>query len=147
MINSKKILGLDLGEKTLGVAISDSSHLIARPYELFRFKNHAYEDAIEYIVELSKNEDFMTIVVGLPKHMHNEEGEKAKIARSFAEKLEEKGFKTVLVDERYSTKIATKSLIEGNFSRKKRKNMVDKMAAQVILQNYLDKKRKEDLNV
>ena len=136
-----KTLGLDLGEKTLGIAISDSLGMIANGVETYQFKTAHYKHALEYIVELLKKETISTIVLGLPKNMDNTEGEKAIISRRFAKKLEHAtGAKIILWDERLTTQQADRILIKGGVRRENRKNHIDKIAATIILQSYLDNK-------
>ena len=142
-MKNSKILGLDLGEKTMGIAISDLSQLISIPLEVFRFENHKYDKAIAYLLNLCEEKEIKKVVLGLPKHMNGDLGLKAQISEKFKEELNKNNIEVILIDERYTSKIATNTLIEGGFSRKKRKTLIDKMAAQIILQSYLDKRRKE----
>lgn len=141
-----RILGLDLGTKTLGIALSDPLGIIASGIETFRFDEYNYESAIARVGEMLKSYDIKTIVLGLPLHMSGEMGDMAKSILEFKQKLIDiYDIRVILYDERMTTKIATANLITANVSRKKRKNVVDKMAAVVILQNYLDfSKNKEE---
>ncbi len=137
----KKALGLDLGSKTLGIAMSDSLRMIAHGVETFRFTDNHYSKALARVLELVEKEPIDTIVLGLPKHMNGDVGIRGNISIKFKEELEEnltQDIKVILSDERMTTKIAEQSLIFQDVSRKKRKQVVDKMAAVVILQNYLD---------
>lgn len=136
----KKILGLDLGSRTCGIALSDSLGLIAHGVETYHFKPEQYSKPLKYIIDLVDREAIETIVLGLPKHMNGDLGERAQISIDFKEKLIQARphLNVVLSDERLTTVVATKSLIAANVSRKKRKEVVDKMAAVQILQNYLD---------
>jgi len=134
-----KVLGLDLGEKTLGVAVSDALKMIAMPKETFHFKTAHYKHAHEYVLECVKKENISTIVLGLPKNMDNSEGPRAQITRKFKAKLEEEtNVRIILWDERLTTKAADRVLIEGGVRRENRKKHVDSVAATLILQNYLD---------
>lgn len=137
-----RYLGLDLGSKTLGVAISDKSGLIARNMKIIRH-NEQYDSLIPQIKELVEEEQVEAIVLGYPKNMNNSLGEKAKLSETFKEKLEQiLNLPVYLEDERLTTKQATDILISNNTSRKKRKKVIDSMAATIILQSYLDKKGK-----
>ncbi len=135
-----KILGLDLGSRTCGVAISDVLGMIAHGVETYRFKDDDYLSCAKHIQEIVKENDIKTIVLGLPKHMNGDIGERGEISIAFKKQLEEliDGIEVILVDERLTTKIAESQLIFADVSRKKRKKVIDKMAAVTILQGYLD---------
>lgn len=136
-----KVIGLDLGSKTLGVAISDELRIIARAVDTFRFEEDNYELAYNYTIELCKKENVKEIVLGLPKHMNGDSGIRAQISYDFKEYIESHSdIKVHLEDERLTTSIVNKSMIMGNVKRKDRKQKKDEMAAVVILQNYLDKR-------
>lgn len=133
-------MGLDLGSRTIGIAMSDVLGMIAHGLETYRFEPEHYKDALEHVLEIAKRENIHTIVLGLPKHMNGDIGDRAKISIKFKEKLLERdpSLQVVLSDERLTTKVAEQSLIYANVSRKKRKKVIDKMAAVTILQDYLD---------
>ena len=134
-----RILGLDLGSKTLGIAISDALGMMAHGVETFMFKPNHYKHAVDYVVEMIRKENISTIVLGLPKNMNNTEGERGEISRRFARKIEgASGIKVVLWDERMTTMQASRVLIDGGVRRENRKKHVDKLAATIILQSYLD---------
>ena len=135
-----KIMGLDLGSVTCGVAMSDLLGMIATGYENYRFEPNQYDKCADHIIDLVKQFNIQTIVLGLPKHMNGDIGERAQISIQFKEKLlaRKPDLNIVLVDERLSTKVAEQSLIFADVSRKKRKKVIDKMAAVNILQGYLD---------
>ena len=136
-----RILGLDLGSKTIGIAISDPLGIIASGVETYRFNEEKYDLALERVTTICKEKKVDMIVLGYPKHMNGDIGDRAKLCEEFKEKLEETlKLKVVLVDERWTTKLAESRLLEADISRKKRKKVIDKMAAVVILQNYLDSK-------
>ena len=136
-----KYIGLDLGSRTLGVAISDEMGILARAYDTLRFRDDDYEKAIEYTIDICKKEKVSTVVLGLPKHMNGDEGVRAQISFDFKAKIEElSNIKVILMDERLTTVIVDKAMIEANVRRKDRHQKKDEMAAVVILQNYLDKK-------
>ena len=135
-----RTLGLDLGSKTLGVSVSDALGMIARPVETLRFESDDYDSAFEQVKKYIKEFQITTAVLGLPKHMKGDVGIRGEISYAFKEKLETLGIEVVLWDERLTTVAAEKILIAGNVSRKKRKKVIDQMAAVQILQSYLDSK-------
>lgn len=134
-----KVLGLDLGSRTCGVALSDALAMIASPVETIRFDQDDYETACRKVVELIDADDIKTVVLGLPKHMNGDIGIRGEISIRFKEMIQqERDVEVVLQDERLTTVSAQKSMIASNMSRKKRHDMVDAMAAVIILQSYLD---------
>ncbi|XMB66143.1 Holliday junction resolvase RuvX [Mycoplasmatota bacterium zrk1] len=135
-----KVIGLDLGSRTLGIAISDKYQMLASPVEIFRFRDDDYNSAKDYVLKLAKEFNTNKIVLGYPKNMNNTIGERAEISEMFKSMLEEYNLEVVLWDERLSTKEVTRMMISANLSRKKRKQQVDKLAATVILQGYLNSK-------
>ena len=136
-----KYLGLDLGSRTLGVAISDEMGILARSYDTLRFKDDDYETAIDYVIGVCQKEGINTVVLGLPKHMNGDLGVRCDISFEFKKNLEERaGLNVILMDERLTTVIVDKTMISGNVRRDTRKKKKDEMAAVVILQDYLDKK-------
>ena len=135
-----RYLGLDLGSRTLGVAISDKSGIIARNLKIIRH-NEEYDRLINEVKEIVLEEKVDKIVLGYPKNMNNTIGEKAKLSEEFKKKLEEEiNIEVFLQDERLTTKQATDILISNDTSRKKRKQVIDSMAAAIILQSFLDRK-------
>lgn len=137
-----KYIGLDLGSRTLGVAISDELGILARAYNTLRFHDDDYEKAINYTLEICEKEKVSTVILGLPKHMNGDEGVRAQISFDFKAAIEAKSnIKVILEDERLTTVIVDKAMIEANVRRKDRHQKKDEMAAVVILQNYLDKIR------
>lgn len=133
-----RILGLDLGSKTCGVSVSDALGMIARPVETVRFESDDYADAFEKVKVHIKEFQVTTVVLGLPKHMNGDVGIRGEVSIQFKEKLETLGVKVILWDERLTTVAAEKILIAADVSRKKRKKVIDQMAAVQILQSYLD---------
>jgi putative holliday junction resolvase len=132
-------LGLDLGTKTVGIAISTSG-IIASGLETIRFKEHDYVYALDYIKDLIKSYDISVVVLGLPKHMNNDIGERAEHTYWFRDALKPFVKSVELFDERLSTKTAMKSLSMGKASIEKKKALKDTISAVVILQNYLNTK-------
>ena len=138
-----RYLGLDLGSRTLGVAISDKTGLIATSYKTIKH-NEEYNRLIKDINNIVEEEGIDKIVLGFPKNMNNTIGPKGKLSLKFKEKLEkELNIPIYLEDERLTTKSATDVLISGNVSRKNRKKVVDSVAATIILQSYLDKENRK----
>lgn len=134
-----KILGLDLGTRTIGIAISDSLEMIASAVETYRFREDDFESALKRVEEIVKEKKVYKIVLGYPKHMNGDVGDKALLCEDFKNKLSESlKIEVILEDERWTTKLAQNRLLEFDLSRNKRKQIIDKMAAVVILQNYLD---------
>lgn len=136
-----RYLGLDLGSKTLGISISDATGLIASSYTIIKH-NEEYDKLINEVEKIVKEKDIDAIVLGLPKNMNNTIGPKGELSYKFKQILEEKiGINVFLMDERLTTKQATDILLMNDTSRKKRKKVIDSMAATIILQSYLDKER------
>ena len=134
-----KVIGLDLGEKTLGIAISDSLGIIAQGIETFRFEVAKYDLALERAFYFIDKEMIKEVALGLPLHMSGDESDHSRLARQFKTMLEDKrpNLKVVLIDERWTTKQANRVLLQADLSRNKRKKVNDKMAAVVILETYL----------
>lgn len=134
-----RYLGLDVGTATIGVAVSDLLGLTAQGVETIRRKN--LENDLKRLKEIANMYEADAFVVGLPKNMNGTEGESAANAREFADEIK-KEIPTAEIsfwDERLTTVLAHKTLIEADMSRKKRKKVVDKMAAVFILQGFLDR--------
>lgn len=138
-----RALGLDLGTKTLGIAISDKLGLIASTYKTIFFNEGAYDELLDPIKNIIESEKVDAIVLGFPKNMNNTIGARATETLVFKEKLESFLDKEVILeDERWTSVQANNVLIKADMSRKKRKKAVDKLAATFILQAYLDRKGK-----
>ncbi|RAR40532.1 Holliday junction resolvase RuvX [Paenibacillus sp. MDMC362] len=136
----KKIMGLDYGDRRIGVAISDVFGWTAQGVEVIERRRD--EGELDRIAALVKDNEVGEIVVGLPKNMNGTIGPRGEICMEFASILRESlSLPVHLWDERLSTVSAERTLLEADVSRKKRKQVVDKMAASLILQNYLDSKR------
>lgn len=132
-----KYLGMDLGTKRLGLAISTSG-VLTTPYKLISFKT--YEEARDEVIRIIEKEKITCLVLGLPKNMDNSMGFASERSLNFKKLLEEKCSLPVnLVDERLSTVEAESILIENNYSRAKRKNVIDELSACIILDTYLRK--------
>lgn len=135
-----RIIGLDYGDKTVGVAVSDEMFLIAQPVETIkRERANKLRQTYARIETIIQQYDIEKVVVGLPKNMNNEEGIRCVQTREFAETLERRtGLEVIFWDERLTTVAADAVLEEGGVSRQKRKIYIDKIAASMILQGYLD---------
>jgi putative Holliday junction resolvase len=137
-----RYLGLDLGTRTLGVSLSDTTHTIASLYGTLRFNDSNYEELIPKLKEIVLENDVSKIILGLPKNMNNTMGPRAMETLKFKEMVEEQlKIEVVMQDERLSTVEAANYMIEADMSRKKRKKKIDSLAANIILQTYLDKER------
>jgi len=134
-------LGLDVGDKTIGVAVSDMLGWTAQGLETIKRKS--IKEDIKRIMEIIKDYEVDEIIVGLPKNMNGTIGPQGEKVKKFVEKLDrEVGIKIILWDERLTTVAAEKMLISADVSRRKRKNVIDKLAAVYILQSYLDSQNK-----
>lgn len=134
-----KIMGLDVGSKTVGVAISDAFGWTAQGIETIKIDEAAGEFGVVRINELVKEHNVTEFVVGYPKNMNNTIGPRGEASENYKKLLEDTfGFPVKLWDERMTTMAAERMLIEADVSRKKRKQVIDKMAAVMILQGYLD---------
>ena len=142
-----RYLGLDLGTRTLGISISDTTLTIASTLKTIRFLENEYESLIEPLRELVEEYQIRKIVLGLPKNMNNSIGDRVQTTLEFKELIVDNlGIEVVMQDERLSTVEATNYLLEADMSRKKRKKKVDAVAANIILQTYLDREREENKN-
>ena len=136
-----RYLGLDLGTKTIGLAISDKTALIATSYSVLHHDNNP-NSCLDDLINIINKEQIDALVLGLPKNMNNTLGDRAKETLKFKEFLESNiSIPIYLEDERLTTKSAEYYLIEGNTSRKKRKKIIAKVAATIILQSFLDQRR------
>ena len=133
-----RILGLDIGQKTIGLAISDPLGLTAQGLTTIRRKNK--QSDIEELKKVCKEYEVETLVIGLPKNMNNSIGFAGEKIQEFAELIKEEiGLKIEFWDERLTTVAAHRAMLEADLSRGKRKKIVDKVAATYILQGYLDR--------
>jgi len=136
-----RIMGLDVGSKTVGVAISDALGWTAQGIETVKIDEANGEFGIERIAELVKEYAITEFVVGFPKNMNNTVGPRGEASENYKKLLEETfSLPVKLWDERLTTMAAERMLIDADVSRKKRKQVIDKMAAVMILQGYLDSK-------
>ncbi len=132
-----RILGIDYGTRRLGFALSDPDKIIATP--LCVVQVHSTKEAARQVKQLCEEQDIERIVIGMPFNMNGTSGPAAKAVTAFAELLREQtGIPVETWDERLSTSMVERALLESDISRSKRKKVRDKLAAQVILQSYLD---------
>ena len=136
-----RIMGLDVGSKTVGVDISDPLGFTAQGVEIVRIDEEAGEFGFERLEELVKQYKVDKFVVGLPKNMNNTEGPRVEASKAYGDKINELfNIPVDYQDERLTTVQAERMLVEqADVSRGKRKKVIDKLAAQLILQNYLDR--------
>ncbi|MEF2248289.1 MULTISPECIES: Holliday junction resolvase RuvX [unclassified Paenibacillus] len=136
-----RVMGIDYGDRNIGIAISDAFQWTAQGLEVVEKRRDSGE--IDRIAQLVREHEVSEVVLGLPKNMNGSIGPRGEISIAFAELLKEKlGIPVHLWDERLTTVAAEKLLVDADVSRKKRKAVIDKMAATIILQNYLDSKTK-----
>lgn len=138
-----RCLGLDLGTKTLGLALSDKTNTIAAPYRVLHWDGENYNILFDELDNIIKDNGITDLVLGLPKNMNNTLGFAAERSIKFKDELEKKyNLKVSLVDERLSTVEASNYLLDADLSRKKRKKIIDSVAASIILDTYLKRREK-----
>ncbi len=136
-VNSR-LMGLDLGTKTIGLALSDILRIIATPLQTIR--REKFTTDIKILLQLAKEHDVSALVIGLPFNLDGSEGPRAQATRAFARNLgQHTGLPLVFWDERLSTVAVERTLLEADASRKRRAEVIDKMAAAYILQGALDR--------
>lgn len=134
-----RILGLDLGSKTVGMAVSDFLGIIANPIGTLRIEENNLDQALELVKAEVKKQGAEKIVLGLPKNMNGSIGFQAEYCLKFKEMLEtELKLPVIMIDERMTSTMANNIMLKADMSRNKRKQNVDKLAATIILQSYLD---------
>ena len=136
-----RVMGLDVGSKTVGVAISDPLGFTAQGVEIIKINEEAKEFGFDRLGELVKEYQVDKFVVGLPKNMNNTEGPRVEASKAYGDKIKEIfNLPVDYQDERLTTVQAERMLVEqADVSRDKRKKVIDKLSAQLILQNYLDR--------
>jgi len=132
-----RLIGLDVGERRIGVAVSDEKHVVALPECVV--ERRSVDEDVRELSEIARAKGAELFVVGLPLRLDGTHGVEAEGVTEFARRLEERsGIPVEMSDERLSTKEAERHLIKSGVKRKRRRNIVDKMAAQIILQSYID---------
>ncbi len=142
-----KIIGFDLGTKTLGIAISDSLGIAAHGLENFRFNEGGYQTALNHAEEVIKKENVNEVVIGLALNMDGSSSNSSKTSTIFKDELLKRipTLKITMVDERMSTMLANRYLLESDISRAKRKKVIDMQSAVVILETYMEMKKNGNL--
>ena len=136
-----KIVGIDLGRRTVGVAISDALEMIASPVNTYRIRENDLQGALSCVKMAIEEYGIQKIVLGLPKNMNGTIGPQAEYCLEFQKMLEEDTkLEVIMIDERMTSIMANNLMLDADLSRDKRKQNVDKLAASIILQSYLDKK-------
>ena len=136
-----RVMALDVGDVRIGIAVSDLMGIIANPLETYTRKGNLEIDA-KYVADLAKGKEVTLFVSGWPLGLNGQENEQTAKTREFIDKLKEVcNIPVEYLDERFTTLSAERVLIEGNVRRENRKKVIDKVAATIILQNYLDRKR------
>lgn len=136
-----RIMALDVGNVRIGIAVSDLMGIIANPLETYTRKGDIFKDA-KYIADLAKSKDVSLFVSGLPLDLKGRETEQVQKTKEFILALNQVcDIPVEYLDERFTTLSAERVLIDGNVRREDRKKVIDKVAATIILQNYLDKNR------
>ncbi|MFZ7945500.1 MULTISPECIES: Holliday junction resolvase RuvX [Bacillaceae] len=136
-----RAMGLDVGSKTVGIALSDELGWTAQGLKTLKINEEKQEFGFEEIGQIISEYQVDTVVIGFPKNMNGTVGPRGEASQQFAAEIENRfAVPTVLWDERLTTMAAERVLLEADVSRKKRKKVIDKMAAVMILQGYLDSK-------
>lgn len=131
-------MGIDYGDKRIGIALTDALCIISSPFEVY--KNVGQEDALAHLDKLIKEYNVDEVAMGLPLNMDGTEGDRAKLHREFGEKLQSRSqVKVHYIDERLTSAEAEEILISSGVRREKRKELIDKISAQLILQSYINK--------
>jgi putative holliday junction resolvase len=137
-----RVMGLDVGSKTVGVAISDELGWTAQGIETIKIDEDQGVFRMDRIKELAEEYQVDTVVVGMPKNMNNTIGPRGEASKAYGELIQQElSLPIKYWDERLSTMAAERVLLEADVSRKKRKKVIDKMAAMMILQGYLDSQK------
>lgn len=139
-----RYLGLDLGTKTLGISVSDETLTIANPLTIIHFSEGDYEATKNQLLEIIREYNITKIILGLPKNMNNTIGFRGEETLKYKDLLTTwVDLEIIMQDERLTTVEATNYMLEADVSRKKRKKKIDSLAANIILQTYLDKEKRK----
>lgn len=135
-----RLMGVDYGDVRIGIALSDPLCIISSPFEVYQ--NKGQDDAIRHLCELIKQQNVSLVAFGLPVNMDGSLGERALLHKEIGKKLEQaSGVKVVFVDERLTSAEAEDMLIASGVRRERRKEVIDKISAQIILQTYMNSKK------
>lgn len=135
-----RLMGIDYGDKRIGIALTDALCIISSPFEVYQ--NKGVEDAINHICSLIKQYNVSEIAFGLPVNMDGSEGERAVLHREIGKKIQnQSGVQVHFVDERLTSAEAEEVLIQSGVRREKRKELIDKISAQIILQTYMNNRK------
>lgn len=135
-----RVMSVDYGDKRIGLALSDPMRIIATPLEVYQ--RRSLDEDMQFFAGIAKQHSVSTFVVGLPYNMDGSSGERVDMAKEFGQMLADAtGIKVEYQDERWTSLESERRLIEADVRRDKRKKVIDKMAAQIILQSYLDSPR------
>ena len=132
-----RLLGLDLGTKTLGISMTDKTNTLVSPYKVLRFKSEEYTEVLSELEEIIKKYDVEKVILGLPKNMDGTIGFAGNRSIKFKELLESRGIIVELVDERLTTVMAEDIVHQNNENVKNTKKKIDSIAASIILESYL----------
>lgn len=138
-----RIMGIDYGDRRIGIALTDLMQIIASPFEVYQTVNEKAD--IEYFCNLIETQQVETVVIGLPLNLDGSEGERAQKTRLFASKISEKvKVKIVFQDERLTSIEADEILSDAKIKPKNRKSLIDKLSACIILENFLNERRDDE---
>lgn len=141
-----RVMSVDYGSRRVGIALSDTLGLTASGYETIRWNGKDDSLLLERMIQIIKEKNVTEVVFGLPRRTDNKQSESQERAETLAASLEERvGICPVYIDERYTTVIASRYLIETGASRQKKKDVIDQVAAEIILREYLETKRNKKL--
>ena len=137
VVQMQRKMGIDYGDKRIGIAMTDALCIISSPYEVYQ--NKGVEDAITHIVDLVKQYNVGEIAMGLPINMDGTEGERAAVHREIGQQIAQAtGVQVFYIDERLTSAEAEEILISSGVRREKRKELIDKISAQIILQTHIE---------
>lgn len=140
IMQQRRKMGVDYGDARIGIAMTDPLNIICSPFEVY--KNNGIDDALAHLCKLIKDYNVDEVAMGLPLNMDGSEGERAVLHRQIGEKLAAlSGVKVHYIDERLTSAEAEEFLIENRVRREKRKEIIDKIAAQIILQTFMNNRK------
>ena len=144
-IASNKWMGIDYGDARIGIAVSDPMGILARGMETIRWNGRDMDWALDRICTIAREQQITGIVIGMPRRTDGKPGPSEEKARNLAAELAQRtGIETVLRDERYTTVLASRIMREAGIRSNRRNAVIDQIAAEIILQEYLESRRKSD---